>query len=50
MKNKYIKVLGIQLKVELDCNETNEYLIETDEYYSQIKKVKDLIKKKIRTL
>ena len=33
MKNKCIKVLGIQLQVELDCNETNEYLIETSDYY-----------------
>lgn len=46
MKNKYIKVLGIQLQVELDCNETNEYLIETNDYYNQIDKVKELIKKK----
>lgn len=46
MRNNYIKVLGIQLKVDLDCNETNEYLIETKEYYNQIEKVKELIYKK----
>lgn len=46
MRNNYIKVLGIQLKVDLDCNETNEYLIETKEYYDQIEKVKEVIHKK----
>ena len=46
MRNNYIKVLGIQLKVDLDCNETNEYLIETKEYYNQIEKVKEVIHKK----
>ena len=34
-----MKILGIQLQVELDCDETNEYLIETNKYYEQINKV-----------
>lgn len=46
MRSKYIKVLGIQLKVDLDCNEQDEYLIETDHLYKQISKVKELINKK----
>lgn len=46
MINKYIKILGIQLKVELDCDQKNEYLIKNNSLYAQISKVKQLINKK----
>ena len=46
MRNKYLKILGIQLKVDLDCDELNEYLIENDILYKQMSKVKELISKK----
>ena len=46
MRNKYIKILGVQLKVDLDCDEINEYLIENDSLYKQMSKVKELISKK----
>ena len=42
MRNKYLKVLGIQPKVNLDCDEKNEYLIEDNIFFKQISKLKDI--------
>ena len=46
MRNTYMKILGIQPKVNLDCDEKNEYLIKDNIFYKQINKLKELISKK----
>lgn len=41
-----LRVLGLQLKVELDCNSKEEYRIDTNEYLEEMKEVKNLISTK----
>lgn len=42
----YLKVLGVQLDVNLDCNSKDEYLLESDSFYAQMDYVKSLIEAK----
>lgn len=42
----YLRVLGFQLKVELDCDSTNEFLIQTEDFMLQINSIKDIIEEK----
>lgn len=42
--NRYLKVLGFQLKLELASNNHQEFLIKTKEYYSQIEQSLKVIK------
>ena len=46
MKDKSLKVLGFQLKVDLDCNELDEYLIINKKLETQLEEVKKIIKLK----
>ncbi|MCM1052547.1 MAG: hypothetical protein NC483_01030 [Ruminococcus sp.] len=39
----YLKVLGLQLKVELDCDSKDEFLIRTPELNEQMESVKEII-------
>ena len=41
-----LKILGLQLVVDLDCTSTDEYLIETMEFKEQMQEVKKLISTK----
>lgn len=42
----YLKVLGFQLQLELDCNSKDEYLIPTTIYKAELEAIKDIITKK----
>lgn len=42
----FLKVLGFQLDIELDCNFKNEYLIDTDKFREEFEMVKDIISDK----
>ena len=42
--NHYLKVLGFQLHLTLACNQTQEFLIKTEEYKQQIKTSLNIIK------
>lgn len=42
---KYLKVMGFQLKLDLDSNYYQEYLIKTKEYINQLQKSLEMIKK-----
>lgn len=42
----YLKVLGLQLKVQLDCDYRNEFLIETDELKENMEIAKKIIMEK----
>lgn len=44
MNNEYFKILFAQLKVSLDYNKNNEYLIENKSYFFQMDKIIDEIK------
>ena len=46
MKSKGLRVLGFQLKVDLDCDEYQEYLISNDELYCQLEDVKKVLLEK----
>ena len=35
----FLKVLGFQLDIELDCNFKNEYLIDTDKFREEFEMV-----------
>ena len=43
---EYISVLGFQLKVDLDCDSKNEFLIRNKELDVQLKHMKELIEDK----
>ena len=42
----YLKILGFQLQLELDCNSKDEYLIPTERYKQELEAMKDIITKK----
>lgn len=42
----YLKVLGFQLQVELDCNSKDEYLIQTARYKAELEAIKEIITQK----
>lgn len=42
----YLKVLGFQLDVKLDCNSKDEYLIDTKEFREEMEGVKEIISEK----
>ncbi len=41
--NNYLSVCMFQLKIQCDCDSQNEFLIETDEVFKQLKKALDII-------
>lgn len=43
----YLKVLGFQIKVQLDCNSKNEYLIKTKELELATKRMQEIINEKL---
>ncbi len=43
---KELKVLGLQLKVDLDCNSNEEYMLDTNEFKEEIEFAKELINTK----
>ena len=42
----YLKVLGFQLDVILDCNSKDEYLVDTEEFREEMEMVKEIISSK----
>ena len=42
----YLKILGFQLQLELDCNSKDEYLIPTERYKQELEAMKDKKTKK----
>ena len=48
--SNYVKVLGFQIKLELESNSEKEYVIKNKEYERQLEESWKVIKEKIPTL
>lgn len=48
--SNYVKVLGFQIKLELESNPEKEYVIKNKEYERQLEESWKVIKEKIPTL